>query len=154
MIETADGRDAYRMYINGDFVDSESGGTIELPEQGATLRILVKPVKREDLESYGHVELAITHGAPVVPVAVIGAEEQWPQVARIDSIQLFGAPWVPMPRRLPCGLSEDGARHAAVRTARRSGGSRPPTSSKGSTCPWPGGSPSSSPRPRSRELSW
>ena len=37
----------------------ESGGTIELPEQGATLRIRVKPVKRESLERYGHVDLAL-----------------------------------------------------------------------------------------------
>jgi hypothetical protein len=37
----------------------DAGGAIELPEQGATLRILVKPVKRESLERYGHVELAL-----------------------------------------------------------------------------------------------
>lgn len=30
MKETVDGRDAYRMYINGEFVDSESGGTIDV----------------------------------------------------------------------------------------------------------------------------
>ena len=37
----------------------ESGGTIELPDQGATLRIRVKPVNRENLERYGHVDLAL-----------------------------------------------------------------------------------------------
>jgi len=37
----------------------DAGGAIELPEQGATLRALVKPVKRENLERYGHVELAL-----------------------------------------------------------------------------------------------
>lgn len=45
----------------------------------------------------GHVELAIRHRAPVVPVAVIGAEEQWPQIARVNGIRLFGAPWLPIP---------------------------------------------------------
>jgi len=45
----------------------------------------------------GHVELAIRHGAPVVPVAIIGAEEQWPQVARVRGIPLFGAPYLPIP---------------------------------------------------------
>jgi hypothetical protein len=37
----------------------ESGGTIELPDQGARLRIRVRPVKRENLERYGHVDLAL-----------------------------------------------------------------------------------------------
>lgn len=44
----------------------------------------------------GHVELAIRHGAPVVPVAVIGAEEQMPQLARIERVRLFGAPYLPI----------------------------------------------------------
>jgi 1-acyl-sn-glycerol-3-phosphate acyltransferase len=50
--------------------------------------------------SVGHVELAILHRAPVVPMAVIGAEEQWPQIARIESIHPFGAPWLPIPATL------------------------------------------------------
>lgn len=44
----------------------------------------------------GHVEFAIRHGAPVIPTAVIGAEEQMPQLARIDA-SLFGAPYLPIP---------------------------------------------------------
>lgn len=47
--------------------------------------------------SEGHAELAIRHGAAVVPLAVIGAEEQMPQVARWESFHLFGAPWLPIP---------------------------------------------------------
>lgn len=43
----------------------------------------------------GHVELAIRHRAPVVPVAVIGAEEQLPQLAKLP-ISLFGAPFLPI----------------------------------------------------------
>ncbi len=44
----------------------------------------------------GHAELAIRHRAPVVPIAVIGAEEQFVQLARLD-IHPFGAPFVPLP---------------------------------------------------------
>lgn len=45
----------------------------------------------------GHAELAIRHGAPVVPVAVIGAEEQMPQLARLDWVHAFGSPFLPIP---------------------------------------------------------
>lgn len=45
----------------------------------------------------GHAELALAHRAPVVPVAIIGAEEQWPQLGRLDSFKLFGAPYLPIP---------------------------------------------------------
>ncbi len=44
----------------------------------------------------GHVELAIRYRAPVVPVAVIGAEEQMPQVGRLDSVHIMGIPYVPI----------------------------------------------------------
>jgi 1-acyl-sn-glycerol-3-phosphate acyltransferase len=45
----------------------------------------------------GHVEMAMRHRAPIVPVAVVGAEEGWPQLARLDSFHLFGAPFLPIP---------------------------------------------------------
>jgi 1-acyl-sn-glycerol-3-phosphate acyltransferase len=45
---------------------------------------------------HGHAELALRYKAPVVPVAIIGAEEQMPQVARIESVRLFGAPYLPV----------------------------------------------------------
>ena len=48
----------------------------------------------------GHAELAIRHRAPVVPVAIIGAEEQMPQIARIEGLRLFGAPYLPVPLTL------------------------------------------------------
>ncbi len=55
--------------------------------------------KRYQLQEWrvGHVELALRHRVPVVPVAVIGAEESWAQVARIDRVHLFGAPFLPVP---------------------------------------------------------
>jgi 1-acyl-sn-glycerol-3-phosphate acyltransferase len=45
----------------------------------------------------GHAELALRCGVPVIPVAVIGSEEQWPQLGRIDAIQPFGIPYLPIP---------------------------------------------------------
>src|SRR5690606_11109222 len=44
----------------------------------------------------GHAELAIQHGAPIVPVAIIGSEEQWPELARIEAFHLWGAPYLPI----------------------------------------------------------
>lgn len=45
----------------------------------------------------GHVELALKHRVPVVPVGIVGAEEQMPQIARIPlGSKLFGAPYVPV----------------------------------------------------------
>ncbi|MCG8416648.1 MAG: acyltransferase family protein [Proteobacteria bacterium] len=45
----------------------------------------------------GHAELAIEYRVPVIPVAIIGAEEQWPLIARIDRFKVFGAPYLPIP---------------------------------------------------------
>lgn len=45
----------------------------------------------------GHAELAIRHRALVVPAAVIGAEEQWPQLAKIERLHVFGIPYLPIP---------------------------------------------------------
>lgn len=45
----------------------------------------------------GHAELAIRHRAVVVPAAVIGAEEQWPQLTRIERVHPFGIPYLPIP---------------------------------------------------------
>lgn len=55
--------------------------------------------KRYQLQEWrvGHVELAIRHRAPVIPVAVIGAEESWIQIAKLEGFHLFGAPFLPVP---------------------------------------------------------
>ena len=47
----------------------------------------------------GHCELAIRYGAPVVPVGIIGAEEQMPQLARIP-IPGLPIPYLPIPATL------------------------------------------------------
>lgn len=44
----------------------------------------------------GHAEFSIRHRAPVVPAAVVGAEEQMPQITTLP-IRLFGAPHLPLP---------------------------------------------------------
>lgn len=44
----------------------------------------------------GHAELSIRHRAPVIPVAIVGPDEQWPELARLD-VHPFGAPYVPIP---------------------------------------------------------
>jgi 1-acyl-sn-glycerol-3-phosphate acyltransferase len=44
----------------------------------------------------GHAELALRHRAPVIPVAIIGAEESWPVVRRLP-LRPFGAPFLPLP---------------------------------------------------------
>lgn len=45
--------------------------------------------------SVGHAEMAIRHAAPVVPVAIIGPDEQFPFALRVP-IPAFGSPWVPV----------------------------------------------------------
>ncbi|MCC6763269.1 MAG: acyltransferase family protein [Deltaproteobacteria bacterium] len=47
--------------------------------------------------SGGCVRLALRFGAPIVPVAVVGAEEIYPLVGRLKAIgNLFGAPYLPV----------------------------------------------------------
>lgn len=55
--------------------------------------------RRYQLESWrvGHAELALRHRVPVIPIAVVGAEEAWPQLTRIDRFHAFGAPFLPIP---------------------------------------------------------
>ena len=55
----------------------------------------------------GHAELAIRYQVPIVPVAIIGAEESWPMLLRLP-FRLFGAPYIPIPMTpfpLPVRLS-------------------------------------------------
>ncbi len=47
----------------------------------------------------GHAEHAIRHHAPIIPVAILGIEEAWPVVTKLP-IQLFGAPYLPLPATL------------------------------------------------------
>ncbi len=44
----------------------------------------------------GFAEHAIRFAAPVVPAAIIGAEESWPLLAKLP-LRMFGAPYLPIP---------------------------------------------------------
>jgi len=54
--------------------------------------------QRYELQDWrvGHAELAIRYQVPVIPVAIIGAEESWPVLLRLR-LKLFGAPYLPIP---------------------------------------------------------
>lgn len=43
----------------------------------------------------GHAELALRHGAPIIPTALVGPEEQMPQIARLPGIGPL--PYLPVP---------------------------------------------------------
>ncbi len=77
----------------------ESGECIMLFPEGVPG--VAKPFwRRYQLQEWrvGHAELAIRHRAPVVPVAIIGAEEQMPQLGRLQALgPLLGVPHVPLP---------------------------------------------------------
>jgi 1-acyl-sn-glycerol-3-phosphate acyltransferase len=45
----------------------------------------------------GFAELAIRHGAAVVPVAIVGAEESWPVLMKVTALRAFGTPYLPIP---------------------------------------------------------
>lgn len=44
----------------------------------------------------GFAELAIRHRAPVVPVAIVGAEESWPLAMKLGGVRVFGSPYLPI----------------------------------------------------------
>lgn len=93
------------VFARGGMVGGSRGNARTLLERGELLLIhpegvpgIAKPFRlRYQLQDWrvGHVELAIRHSAPVVPVAVIGAEEQMPQVGRIP-ISVLGMPFIPI----------------------------------------------------------
>jgi 1-acyl-sn-glycerol-3-phosphate acyltransferase len=45
----------------------------------------------------GFAELAIRHAIPVVPVAIVGAEESWPLAMKLRGLRAFGSPYLPVP---------------------------------------------------------
>jgi len=95
-------------FARGGAVGGSRGNVRALLEAGEALLIFPEGVRgigkpyreRYQLQHWtvGHAELALRHRAKVVPVAVIGAEEQMPQIARIErGAKLFGAPYLPVP---------------------------------------------------------
>lgn len=93
------------IFARGGMVGGSRGNARTLLERGEMLLIhpegvpgIAKAFKlRYQLQEWrvGHVELAIRHAAPVIPVAVVGAEEQMPQVGKIP-ISVAGMPFIPI----------------------------------------------------------
>lgn len=99
------------LYARAGVVGGSRGNVRSLLDAGELLEIFPEGVpgigkpfsERYQLQDWrvGHAELAIRHGAPVVPVAIIGAEEQMPQIARLKGLGRFlGAPYIPIPLTL------------------------------------------------------
>lgn len=90
-------------------VSGTRGNARALLERGELLMIFPEGVPgigkrfrdRYQLQEWrvGHCELAIRYGAPVVPVGIVGAEEQMPQIARIP-LPGSALPYLPIPATL------------------------------------------------------
>jgi 1-acyl-sn-glycerol-3-phosphate acyltransferase len=96
------------LFARCGMVGGSRGNVRTLLEQGELLMIfpegvpgIVKPWReRYKLQTFrvGHAELAIRHGAPIVPVGIIGAEEQMPQLFSSRRLgKLVGVPVLPVP---------------------------------------------------------
>lgn len=95
------------VYARAGVVGGSRGNVRALLEQGELVLLFPEGVagvgkpfsERYHLQEWhpGHAELAIRYRAPVVPVAVVGAEEQMPQLGRSRLLgRLVGAPYVPV----------------------------------------------------------
>lgn len=67
------------------------------PEGAAGIAKPVRDRYQMRIWQVGHAELAIRHRAPIVPVAILGAEEAWPVLGRFRGFHRFGAPFLPVP---------------------------------------------------------
>lgn len=95
------------LFARGGVVSGTRANVRHLLEQGELIAIFpegttgpAKPAReRYKLQDWrvGHVELALRYHAPIIPVAIVGAEESWPMLARLN-LPLFGAPYLPIPR--------------------------------------------------------
>ncbi|NOY28378.1 MAG: acyltransferase family protein [Oligoflexia bacterium] len=96
------------LFARNGMVGGSRGNARALLESGELLMIfpegtpgIVKPwSERYKLRPFrvGFVEMAIRHSAPVVPCAVVGAEEQMPQLTTSHRLgKPFGIPEVPIP---------------------------------------------------------
>lgn len=95
-------------FARGGAVGGSRGNTRALLAAGELLMIFPEGVpgigkpysERYKLQTWrvGHAELAIRHRAPVVPVALVGPEEQMPQLARLEGLgRRLGLPYLPVP---------------------------------------------------------
>ncbi len=95
-------------FARGGMVGGSRGNVRKLLESGELLMIfpegtpgIIKPFsKRYQLQRFrvGHAELAIRHQVPVVPVGIVGAEEQLPSIFSSKRLgKAFGIEAVPLP---------------------------------------------------------
>lgn len=95
-------------FARNGVVGGSRGNARTLLEQGELIMIfpegtpgILKPwSERYKLQDFrvGHAELAIRHAAPVIPVGIVGAEEQLPQLVLIRALgKPFGIPGMPIP---------------------------------------------------------
>ncbi|MGB0637918.1 MAG: lysophospholipid acyltransferase family protein [Myxococcota bacterium] len=96
------------LFARGGLVGGSRGNARSLLDAGEMLMIfpegvpgIVKPFsERYKLQHFreGHAELAIRHGAPIVPIGVVGAEEQMPAMFTSKTLgKLVGVPILPIP---------------------------------------------------------
>ena len=96
------------LFARGGMVGGSRGNARTLLEAGELLMIfpegvpgIIKPwAQRYQLKKFrvGHAELAIRHGAPIVPVGIVGAEEQLPALMSSKRLgKSFGIEAVPIP---------------------------------------------------------
>lgn len=93
------------LFARGGMVGGSLGNARVLLENGDMILVFpegVPGISKHFRDRYhltdwrvGHVELAIRHGAPVIPVGIVGAEEQMPQIGKLN-VKLFGAPFLPI----------------------------------------------------------
>ena len=96
------------IFARGGMVGGSRGNVRALLEAGELLMIfpegtpgIIKPFhKRYQLQKFrvGHAELAIRHQVPVIPVGIVGAEEQLPSLFSSTRLgKMFGIEAVPIP---------------------------------------------------------
>ncbi len=95
------------VFARGGMIAGSRGNVHAALEAGELLFIFPEGVrgigkpyaKRYQLQRWtvGHAELAIRHRALVLPSAVIGAEEAWPQAMKLEGLRAFGVPYLPIP---------------------------------------------------------
>jgi 1-acyl-sn-glycerol-3-phosphate acyltransferase len=97
---TASLPNAERLLRRGELVGLFPEGIAGV-EKRCTERYRLRPFKT------GTARLSIRTGSPIVPVAIVGAEEAYPVVARLYRAgRLVGLPWIPVTPLFPvCGLA-------------------------------------------------
>ncbi len=96
------------LFARAGVIGGSRGNVRRLLDQGELLMLfpegtpgIGKPFKeRYHLQTWrkGHCEMALRYQAPVVPVGIVGAEEQMPQLGRIPTRKLgMSIPFVPVP---------------------------------------------------------